>query len=583
MPESPPALRHPAPPAYMAHLRERERKLGELLVAVGKLERPALEKALRLQQSEADRLGAILVRLGLVSEHDISETIASQLGIPLAKPGDYPDSPVQERQMSVRFMKRHNVVPLAASDSELAIAMADPLDAFILSAIELFVGKRVTCRVGVPKEIQTAIERLYGTGKTAMAEIVEDLAPEGETASDEEVARLKDMASEAPVIRLVNLVVQRAVEEGASDIHIEPFENELKMRYRVDGMLQEAEAPPLQLYAAVVSRIKLMAKLDIAEHRLPQDGRIKTQVEGREIDMRVSAVPTMHGESLVMRLLYKDSAKPDFRKLGFSDRTLQAFQAALQMPYGMLLVTGPTGSGKTTTLYAALSVLNQPTRKIITVEDPVEYQLVGVNQIQVKPHIGLTFARALRSIVRQDPDVVMIGEMRDLETAEIAVQSALTGHLVLSTLHTNDAPSSVTRLLDMGVASYLVTSVVNGVLAQRLVRTLCPHCRQPYQALPELVEKTRLDQFVEGEKATLYRAAGCEHCRGTGYHGRMAIMEMLVMSDRIRALVLKQADVREIAEAAMAEGMETMYQDGLRKALAGLTSLEEVLRVTRED
>jgi general secretion pathway protein E len=480
-------------------------------------------------------------------------------------------------------MKQHNVVPLAASDNELSIAIVDPLDSFVVNAIEIFVGQRVSCRVGVPKEIQAAIERLYGSGKTAMDEIVADLDSDNEAASEQEVARLKDLASETPVVRLVNLIIQRAAEEGASDIHIEPFENQLKMRYRVDGMLREVEAPPLPLYPAVISRIKLMAKLDIAEHRLPQDGRIRAQAEGREIDMRISTVPTMHGESLVMRLLYKDSATLDFGTLGFSERTLKAFQAALQMPYGMLLVTGPTGSGKTTTLYAALTVLNQPTRKIVTVEDPVEYQVVGVNQIQVKPQIGLTFARALRSIVRQDPDVVMIGEMRDLETAEIAVQSALTGHLVLSTLHTNDAPSSVTRLLDMGVAGYLVTSVVNGVLAQRLVRKLCPHCRQAYQALPELVKQTRLDQFVAGGPATLYRATGCEHCRGTGYRGRVAIMEMLVMSDRIRSLVLKQADAREIAEAALAEGMETMYQDGLRKALAGLTSMEEVLRVTRED
>src|SRR5574340_416296 len=476
MPETPPAHGHEAPPAYLARLLERERKLGELLAAAGRLGQADLDKDLHLQQSEGDRLGAILVRLGLVSEHDVSETIALQLALPLARPEDYPDRPAPERRMSVRFMKQHNVVPLAASDHELSIAMADPLDTFIVDAIELFVGKRVSCRVGAPKEIQAAIERLYGSGKTAMAEIVADLDSDNEAASEQEVARLKELASETPVVRLVNLIIQRAAEEGASDIHIEPFENQLKMSYRVDGMLREVEAPPLPLYPAVISRIKLMAKLDIAEHRLPQDGRIKTQAEGREIDMRISTVPTMHGESLVMRLLYKDSAMLDFGTLGFSERTLKAFQSALQMPYGMLLVTGPTGSGKTTTLYAALNVLNQPMRKIVTVEDPVEYQIVGVNQIQVKPQIGLTFARALRSIVRQDPDVVMIGEMRDLETAEIAVQSALTGHLVLSTLHTNDAPSSVARLLDMGVDDYLLTSTVIGIQAQRLVRTLCDQC-----------------------------------------------------------------------------------------------------------
>ncbi|MCB1765595.1 MAG: Flp pilus assembly complex ATPase component TadA, partial [Candidatus Competibacteraceae bacterium] len=372
----------------------------------------------------------------------------------------------------------------------------------------------------------------------------------------------------------------------ASDIHIEPFENRLKVRYRVDGVLREVESPPSRLSAAVISRIKIMAKLNIAERRLPQDGRIQLRAQGKEIDLRVSTVPTLWGESVVMRILDKASMVLNFEALGFSPRTLKRFLDVLMMPHGIIVVTGPTGSGKTTTLYTALLTLNTPERKILTVEDPVEYQLEGINQIQVKPQINLTFANALRSIVRQDPDVIMIGEMRDLETAGIAVQSALTGHLVLSTLHTNDAAGGVTRLLDMGVDDYLLTSTINGILAQRLVRLLCLHCREPYPALPELVEEMRLQRFVEtedrGSGITLYKAVGCEQCGGTGYRGRAAIMEFLIMSDPLRRLVLKHADATVLQAEAQKEGMDTLYEDGLRKVVAGHTTIEEVLRVTTQ-
>ena len=559
---------------------DRGRKLGERLVATGKLPKGDLERALKL--AEDGRLGPLLVKMGLVSERDVAETMAAELGLPLVAPKDYPDVPVLENRLSAKFLRHHRAVPLAASGDELVVAVADPLDEYVADAIRLSVGRGVSCRVGLPSEIDAVLERLYGSGRTQMDRIVDGLAPADEAASQEDVAHLKDMASEAPVIRLVNLILQRAAEQRASDIHIEPFEQRLKVRYRVDGMLREVEAPPVRLYAAVVSRVKIMANLDIAERRLPQDGRLRVHVQGREIDLRVSTVPTMYGESVVMRLLYKDNTAIDFEALGFAEDTLAAFHDVLSRPHGILLVTGPTGSGKTTTLYAALSVLNEGTRKILTVEDPVEYQLEGVNQIQVKPQIGLTFGRALRSIVRQDPDVIMIGEMRDLETAEIAVQSALTGHMVLSTLHTNDAASSVTRLLDMGVAGYLVTSVVNGVLAQRLVRRLCPYCGESYEVLPELARKTRLDQIAGGGSIRLRRPVGCEHCGGSGYQGRTAIVELLRMSDHIRSLVLGSVDSRDIAAAAVAEGMRTMYEDGLRKALAGMTSLEEVLRVTQD-
>ncbi|MEO1751956.1 type II secretion system ATPase GspE [Thiofaba sp. EF100] len=558
------------------------RALEERLLAQGKLSRADLERARMLAEEGEGGLVPALLRLGLVSEQGVAEALAEVLGLPMANPVDYPAAPVMEEQLSPRFLRQYKVVPLAAGAERVEVALANPLDDYVIRAIELFSGKAVSCRIGLPAEIDAALDRLYAGGRTEMDQIVGDIVPASDGEREEDVAHLKDMASEAPVIRLVSLIIQRAVEQGASDIHIEPFENELKVRYRVDGLLHEVEAPPPRLFPAVVSRIKIMARLDIAERRLPQDGRIRMRVQGRELDLRVSTFPTMHGESVVMRLLYKDGAVGDFAELGFSERTLADFMACLKQPYGILLVTGPTGSGKTTTLYAALRVLNDPTRKILTVEDPVEYQIPGVNQMQVKPQIGLTFARALRSMVRQDPDVIMIGEMRDLETAEIGVQSALTGHLVLSTLHTNDAPSSITRLLDMGVAGYLVTSVVNGVLAQRLVRRLCPACREAYRPLPELVRRTRLDKVAGREDVTLYRPVGCEACMGTGYHGRIAIMEMLVMTDPLRRLVLEEADARRLAQAAIEGGMTSLYEDGLAKALAGVTSIEEVLRVSQD-
>jgi general secretion pathway protein E len=411
---------------------------------------------------------------------------------------------------------------------------------------------------------------------------VGDVEQRDELAFDADVQQLKDLASEAPVIRLVSHIITNALEARASDIHIEPFENRLAVRYRIDGVLHEVESPPRRFSAAVISRVKIMANLDIAERRLPQDGRIRLRVHGKDIDLRISTVPTMHGESVVMRILDKGGVALDFARLGFEDDILERFLAVLMQPHGILLVTGPTGSGKTTTLYTALERLNQPDVKILTVEDPVEYQMPGINQIQVKPQINLTFANALRSIVRQDPDVIMIGEIRDLETAEIAVQSALTGHLVLSTVHTNDAASTMNRLLDMGVEDYLLTSTVIGVLAQRLVRTLCPHCKEAHAALPEIVDQMRLHRFSAEKEITLYRPIGCAQCAHTGYTGRISIMEMLPVSDPLRSLVMKHAGATELRNQAVAEGMLTMYEDGLRKAVRGITTFEEVLRVTRE-
>ena len=561
------------------------RRLGEILIARGKLDLANLERALRLQEGEGrrEKLGVILGRLGLVSARDLADALSERLSIPVAAVSEYPELPILEEQVSDRFLRDAKALPLRETDEGVVVAMADPGDDFLLRSLAMVCGKPIVPRLANVTELDAALERLYGAGRSSMGQIVDNIASRDEEQDAGDVEHLKDLASEAPVVRLVNLLITHALESRASDIHIEPFENRLIVRYRIDGVLHEVESPPRRLSAAVISRVKIMANLDIAERRLPQDGRIKLRIQGKEIDLRVSTVPTMHGESVVMRILDKGGVPLDFASLGFDGPVLELFLEALGQPHGVLLVTGPTGSGKTTTLYTALDRLNQPDVKILTVEDPVEYQMPGINQIQVKPQINLTFANALRSIVRQDPDVIMIGEIRDLETAQIAVQSALTGHMVLSTVHTNDAPSTVNRLLDMGVEDYLLTSTVVGILAQRLVRNLCPHCRQPYKALPEVIEQMGLRRYVPEGDVTLWHPGGCDQCSGTGYRGRMGIMEMLPMNDAIRSLVMRHANSAELRVAAVDSGMESMFENGLRKAVAGTTTIEEVLRVTRED
>ena len=559
------------------------KRLGEILIERGKLDAAGLERALRLQQESGDKLGALLVSLGVVSQRDVSEALALQLGLPLIEAAGYPEMPILEERVSARFLRDSRALPLTEDEHELALAMADPTDMYTMNAFEMVTGRKVRPLVAIPSELDAALERLYGAGKSALGQILGDVEQRDDIGFDADIQQLKDLASEAPVIRLVSLIITNALEMRASDIHFEPFENRLIVRYRVDGVLHEVESPPRRLSAAVISRIKIMAMLDIAERRLPQDGRIRLRVQGKEIDLRVSTVPTMHGESVVMRILDKGGVALDFKRLGFEDDTLKGFLEVLMEPHGILLVTGPTGSGKTTTLYTALDRLNTPDVKILTVEDPVEYQMPGINQIQVKPQIDLTFANALRSIVRQDPDVIMIGEIRDLETAQIAVQSALTGHLVLSTVHTNDAASTVNRLLDMGVEDYLLTSTVIGILAQRLVRTLCPTCKEAYTALPQVVDELGLRKFAAKPDVTLYHAKGCKECGQTGYIGRVSIMEMLPMSDHLRTHVMRHATSTELRAEAIKEGMVTMYEDGMRKAMNGVTTFEEVLRVTREN
>ncbi len=559
-------------------------RLGEILIERGKLDLANLERALRVQEtSKQERIGAILTRTGFAAERDVVEALASQWDLPVVPLASYPELPILEERVSIRFIKESRVVPLLEDEAQLVLAMVDPSDAYVLNAFRLVTGRNVVAQLAVPSELEAAFERLYGTGKTSMDQIVGEAQTRDDDVGNEDLQQLKELASEAPIIRLVSLIISHALQARASDIHIEPFENRLIVRYRVDGVMHEVESPPRRFSAAVISRIKIMASLDIAERRLPQDGRIKLRLQGKEIDLRVSTVPTMHGESVVMRILDKSGTTLDFATLGFDALALERFLQVLNQPHGIVLVTGPTGSGKTTTLYTALDKLNKPDIKILTVEDPVEYQMEGINQIQVKPQIGLTFANALRSIVRQDPDVIMIGEIRDLETAQIAVQSALTGHMVLSTLHTNDAASTINRLLDMGMDDYLLTSTVNGILAQRLVRTLCMHCREAHPALPEVVEEMQLTRYTAASPVVLYRPIGCEECGGTGYSGRVSIVELLVMTDTIRGMIMRHVTSGEVRQQAIADGMQTMYENGLSKAVAGVTTIEEVLRVTREE
>jgi len=571
----------PEPVPLEAANESRHRAICDCLVAAGKLDAANVDRALRLQgeQDQWEKIGQILVKLGYTSEHDLAECLSEQLGIRLVLQQDFVENRAPESRIATRFLKANRIIVFDEDEAALTLVMAEPQDDYVRDAIKLCCGKHIVPCLGIPSEIEHALTRTYDRpGDSAESATNADLSLQ----YLDDVEQLKELAGEAPTIKLVNQIIRKAAESGASDIHIEPFEGRLQVRYRIDGLLREVAAPPLRSAAAVISRVKIMASLNIAERRLSQDGRFKQRVRGNEFDVRVSTVPTMHGESVVLRLLRRDDVLLDFASLGFSAAQTQVMHNILAMPHGILLVTGPTGSGKSTTLYAALRHLNEPQRMIITVEDPVEYNIHGINQMQVKPQIGLTFASALRSIVRQDPDVIMIGEMRDGETAEIAVQSALTGHLVLSTLHTNDAPGSIMRLLDMGVQDYLLTSAVNAVQAQRLVRTLCQECREAYTPVDEIVERVKLQRFATDGCLRLYRAPGCAHCGGTGYTGRSAIVEILPMTDDIRALVIKRCDASEIAAAAIEKGMVPMLDDGLFKAVSGITTLEEVLRVAPE-
>jgi general secretion pathway protein E len=562
-----------------AFIGAQTKPIGELLLNRGLISDEDLKNALALQQERHEKLGRILVDLGYVAEREIVSTLSEQLNVPVFT-GEYPAVPVEPTALPYRFLRVFRVLPAHLEDNILTLVMADPLDTETQSAVRLRTGHEIRVFLAGESQISEQLEKLYGGEENSEGKLIETLG-EGFATDDENIEHLRDLASEAPVIRMVNLIISRAVESRASDIHIEPFERDLRLRYRIDGVLHNVDAPPNQMRAAIISRIKLMAKLNIAERRLPQDGRIKLKVLGREIDLRISTLPTMYGESVVMRILDKSNTSlMDLRLIGFPEDLYAKVCEMTSKPHGIFLVTGPTGSGKTTTLYSAMKRINIPDRKIITIEDPVEYQMDGVNQIHVNPQIGLTFATGLRHIVRQDPDVIMIGEIRDLETAEIAIRSALTGHLVFSTLHTNDAPSAVTRLIDMGVEDYLLASSLIGVLAQRLVRVNCENCKRP-ERVPTVM--LRDNGFPVGtDFGVIQRGSGCDRCAHTGFESRIGIFELLDVDERMRSLIVTNPDANVLRDSALQSGMRTLRDDGWTKVLAGVTTPDEVLRVTQE-
>ncbi|MFN3401663.1 MAG: GspE/PulE family protein, partial [Ferrovibrio sp.] len=517
-------------------------QLGAILLAAGRLTAPALARAETLQRETGERLDAVLLKLGLVAEGDLAESLSTALGLPRIRPEEFPAAALLPDLLPPGFLRQMRAIPVALDDaSGVVVAAVDPTDSYIVEAIRYRLKQPVRLRVALASELDRAFERLYANGDTAQAELARSAGEKVAALRHDDVERLKDLASDAPVIRLVHRWIEDAVEAGASDVHLESTEDALVVRYRIDGVLQPVDQAPPQIQAAVMSRLKIMARLDIAERRLAQDGRIGMAVKGREIDIRVSIIPTVVGESIVLRLLERGNIALEFSSLGLEGEALKRWLEALEKPHGIVLVTGPTGSGKTTTLYASLLRLRKPEVKILTLEDPVEYRLEGINQTQVKPQIGFTFASALRSFLRHDPDVMMVGEIRDVETAKIAVQAALTGHLVLSTLHTNDAASALTRLIDMGLEDFLLTATINGIAAQRLVRVLCRHCRASYVPAPEVIERLGFAAVNEGRAVTLHKPVGCPQCNGTGYKGRTAISEMLVMTEPVRRLVMQKA------------------------------------------
>jgi len=526
--------------------------------------------------------GKVLVDHGYIHSQALLETLSEELDHPFLKQADYPTGlPIPNLALSEAYLKEKTILPLEMNDATLTLAVFDPFDWITFEDLKTTLGRNIQIRLSSEEDIIQAIETYYGVGASAMNRMVDNIEDEGAAVLDfdgETTEHIRDMASEAPVIKLVNHIINQAINLKASDIHLEPFADELILRYRIDGMLYPYEAPPKRLQSAICTRIKIMAKLDIAERRLPQDGRIRIKSQGRDIDVRVSTLPTLYGESVVLRILDRGNIVVSLEDLGFPEKELEQFEKLIRKPYGEILVTGPTGSGKTTTLYGSLEKINTPDKKIITIEDPVEYQLHGVNQIHVRPQIDLTFTNGLRSIVRQDPDIIMVGEIRDAETAEISIQAALTGHMVFSTVHTNDAAGAITRLQDMGIESFLITSALLGVLAQRLVRIICTECKVPCEIPPQTLAEMGVKTQIPIQA---YHGPGCSHCNHTGYLGRIGIFELLVVDDAIRELILSKASAQMIRQKAIESGMKTLREDGWRKVIQGQTTVEEIIRVTQ--
>ena len=557
-------------------MSKRRKQLGEVLLEEGLVTYEQLEEATGEQARTGKSLGRILIDLGFVVEQDLVSALAKQIGLPFVDLADYPVDPAAAALISDALAKRYSALPIGYEDSKLIVAMSDPANVFALDDIRTITGLDIKAVVATRSDIHNAIARFH-----RLDESVEDIVGAAAEESDEldDLAKTRELVEEAPIVKLVNLLITQAVNERASDIHIEPQERDVRIRYRIDGVLHEVMRSPKSIQSGVISRLKIMSDINIAERRIPQDGRVGLVVGGRAIDLRVATLPTVYGEKVVIRILDKSSVLLNLQDLGFSESNFTRYEAAYRKPYGMILVTGPTGSGKSTTLYATLNIINTPDRNIITVEDPVEYRLPGVNQIQINPKAGLTFASALRSILRSDPDVVLIGEIRDRETAQIAIEAALTGHLVLSTLHTNDAPSAISRLLEMGIEPFLVSSAIDAVLAQRLLRVLCDRCKEMYVPTEEAMKEAKIPLAPDGSLPKLYRAVGCTNCAKTGYRGRMAAHEVMIRSETIERLAAERKSAEEIGKIARVQGMRSLREDGIDKILAGVTSIEEIMRV----
>ena len=570
-----------------------EKRLGELLIDDGIIHREDLQRALHAQKESGLSLGRILIDMGKASEWEIAATLGKQLNVPFITLAHYEiDTEVLE-SIPEELVHKYQIVPVDRTGDTLTIAMADPSNIYLLDELKLLTRCQIIPVISFESDIREAIQKYYKTAQEdTFAEALKDITDDdlksmeselGFSSGDDTENNEDDLslqADDAPVVQLVNLMIAEALKMRASDIHIEPYEKSLRLRYRVDGVLQEMSNPPKKFQNAIISRIKILSDMDIAEKRLPQDGRFKVRQNNKTVDFRVSILPVAHGEKVVIRILDQSNLQVRLTDLGFEPHILKKFEGEIRKPWGMMLVTGPTGSGKSTTLYSALSTINDPSKNISTIEDPIEYQLMGINQVQARPDIGLTFASGLRSFLRQDPDIIMVGEIRDLETAEIAVKAALTGHLVLSTLHTNDAPSSINRLTNMGVEPFLVTASLNLLVAQRLVRRICNECKQPYEPGEDLL---KIIGIPPAPGQTFYQGGGCANCNGTGYRGRLALYEVLVMNDRLRDAVITGMPSNQLKQLAIEEGMETLRMAGQKKVLEGRTTISEVLAVTVSD
>jgi type IV pilus assembly protein PilB len=566
-------------------------RIGEMLVTSGKISKEELEQALGSQQKEGGRLGTHLVKLGLLGDEELVEFLSQRYGVPAINLGEVEIDETIIKIIPPDVARKYTILPVSKAGARLTIAMVDPTNVFAMDDIKFMTGYNVEPVVTSEAALREAIDKYYGsTHSIELKKVMEDIADTDETDlevleddDDLDLEELEQQSEEAPVVRLVNIILTDAIKRGASDIHIEPYEKEYRVRYRIDGILYEMMRPPLKLKEAITSRVKIMAKLDIAEKRLPQDGRIKIKTKlgnkVKDLDYRVSVIPAIFGEKIVLRLLDKDNLMLDMTKLGFEEEPLRRFEQAIFRPYGMVLVTGPTGSGKTNTLYSALSRINTPETNIMTAEDPVEFNIGGINQVQMKEQIGLNFAATLRSFLRQDPNIILVGEIRDFETAEVAIKAAMTGHLVLSTLHTNDAPSSINRMMNMGIEPFLVASSTNLVVAQRLVRRICANCKEPYDVPHQALLNIG---FVKDELKSLqlFRGRGCDTCSGTGYKGRVGLYEVMEIDDEVKELILSGGSAYELREKAMANGMLTLRDSGLQKIRDGVTSIDEVMRET---